>query len=280
MRGKKRYKFIIEDEARLNEIVKFSFTPLELAGIGAGGIIMILLAGYLFVLLTPAKTLIPGYFKASQRAATENAILRVDSLLDAYNRNEAYLANLRELFNSERQPSDTMILSSNINIYSPDSLLPPSQDEKRFVKLMQEREKFNISVKASMAGEGMLFYPPASEGQPTLASRDKNALIIEIPSQAPVMAIADGAVLARYYDKTSGGYSLLIQHDNGFISRISGLGNILAVQSAPIVGGEVVALAPVQGSSSPPQVTLELWHDGVAVIPYDFISSHRIISYN
>ena len=275
MRLHKKFKITIEDESRLQDIASWSLTPARIWGILFAALLLTLAVGYLFVLLTPVKNLIPGYFRESQRAASIEAMLRVDSIAEAYRRNEAYLANMRMVLDINRAPADSVSASGALKVFSPDSLLPQSQEEAKFAKMMQEREKFNISVVASMAAEGMLFYPVSDEGVPALESRDSYASRIILPTSASVMAIADGSVLACYYDQKSKGYALLMQHDNGFVSRYSGLGTPVVGQSDIVSGGQIISLSPKPRNAQPIEITVELWHNGTPVKPYDFIVSGK-----
>lgn len=275
MKGHKKYKITIEDESRLQTIASWRLTPLKIVGLAVPALLLMLVIGYLFVLLTPAKNLIPGYFRASERAATEQALLRADSLMDNWRRNEIYLENLKQVFDIERIPTDSINASRNTETFSPDSLLPASAEEVRFAKMIQEREKFNVTVKASLSAEGMLFYPISDEGVVTLESRDKYAANIILPKDGAIMALADGSVLARYFDAASGGYSLILQHDNGFVSRYSGLGSLLVGQSDIVTGGQILSKAPLASSGHPAGITVELWHNGNALKPYDYITTKR-----
>lgn len=274
MKASRRFKITVEDESRLQDIASFSLSPLKIILIIFGGLLFSIIIGYLFVLLTPAKNLIPGYFRASQRAASEQALLRVDSLMEAYRVNEAYMANLREVFDVNRVPEDTVAVASSAGTFSPDSLMPASAAENRFAAMMQDREKFNI-VKASIASEGMLFYPISEDGIVTSASRNAYAVRMVLPANSAVAALADGVVLASYYDPPGKGYSIIMQHDNGFVSRYSSLRSPLVKQSESVAGGKIIALSPLSPAGKASEITVELWHDGIHIKPYEFISRHH-----
>ena len=271
---RKKYRLILEDEARIQTIGSWTLTPARIWISALAVLAAVLAVGFLFVLLTPVKTLIPGYFRASQRAATEQAMLRVDSVMEAYSRNEAYVANLREVFDADRTPRRRDVSAEATAAgFSPDSLMPSSPEEMRFARMMQEREKFNIAVAAPLAAEGMLLYPVSDEGIVTPESRNSTTARLILPEGTSVMAIADGAVLSVGYDRSEHGYAVIMQHDNGFVSRYAGLGSPLIGKGELVSGGQVISLAPGGGASSPPQITVEMWHDGQPLPPYRYISS-------
>ncbi len=275
MKARRIIKITLTDEARLESLGAITLTPLKVAAGVAIGLLLVMSIGFLIVLVTPLKTLIPGYFRESDRAATEQALLRVDSIREAYLRNEAYVANIHQRLNTSRpsQKADTSNMASRP--IAADSLLPPSAEETGFSKVMQEREKFNIAVVAPMAAEGMLFYPVTDEGVITHASRASRRALVAMPARAVVMAVADGSVIARYFDAAIRAYTVIIQHDNGFVSRYTGLPEPLVGESENVLGGQVLALSPSPAAGHPAEISVELWHNGTPLLPYDYISSHH-----
>ena len=230
----------------------------------------------MIISLTPIRTLIPGFIPDSRRAASEEALLLVDSLREAYAINERYLNNLRNVMNSDRLPADTfpaaVPVSPGLQV---ESLLPPSHEEIGFTKIMQEREKFNISLLSKMAAEGMLLFPVSDEGSVVADSRDSYQVRMIVPDNATIMAVADGVVIAEYFDARSRRHVLILQHDNGFVSRIAGLGNLLVGQNDIVNGGEVISLAPQIKNNAASEIFVELWHNGIPVKPYDYIIGHK-----
>lgn len=273
MKPKRILKISFTDEARLQTLASFTLTPARAVAVLTGLLLVTLLVGYLLVLLTPLKTLIPGYFRESQRATTEEALLRVDSIREAYLRNEAYIANLTSIFDASRPAEANLNDTLSPLVGAEEKLLPASPQETSFVRMMQEKEKFNISVVAPMAAEGMLFYPVSDEGVVASDSREALQSRIILPDGASIMAVADGVVIASFYDHKSAGYSLLIQHDNGFVSRYSALGTPLVGEAESVNGGQVLALPPSPRKGRPAEVWVRLWHDATPLKPFDYISS-------
>ena len=275
----KRYCITITDETRLQNVASKSFSPINMVIGAVVAFVAAVSLGFIVVLLTPVKTLIPGYFRESERAASEEALLRVDSLMNAFGRNAAYASNLEIIFDEHRIPEDTTSLGAATDSAS-DRLLLPSAAEESFARMMQEREKFNVKVKASMAAEGMLFYPVSNDGVVTMASRSAFAVHVSTPPEEPVMALADGSVLASFYDASSHGYSLILQHDNGFVSRYSALETPFVAQGDNITGGEVIASPPKSRRGKGSEFVVELWHNGMALRPYEYISTHKALNVN
>ncbi len=264
---------IIEDESRLEKIGQFSFTPRGLCIAGVCIIICSIIIGFVFVVLTPVKRLIPGYYQPSQRAASEEALTRLDSIIDAYRRNEAYLSNVIDIINNHNR--DTVMEVPQPGSLTPDSLLPTSNQELRFNREMQQREKFNISIVAPLVAEGMLFYPVNRDALISNDSRYSETADIILPAQSDILAVTDGTVIdvSGSYNSNNG-HTIVIQHNNGFISKYSGLGKILVESGDNVPGGKVIATSPTPGGKKPVSVRLRMWHNGTPIIPYNYISGN------
>lgn len=272
LEGKRKYVIKLEDEAHLEKVGKWQITPWRIAGALFLFIIVSLFAGFLLFYLTPLKTMLPGYLKQSERFMSEQTMLRLDSLQNVFNQNEAYLSNIMEVFNTSRNPTDSVSALQRPNFLTPDSLQSASAVEKSFINRMQEKERYNVSVVAPLAAESMLFYPLADDAIISGNSRQNTTAKVILPNNSPIGAIADGTIIS--IDKFKGIYSIMIQHSKGFLSRYHDVGTPLVEQGDRISGGQAIALPPPSRNGKAPTVRLQMWHNGSELIPYDFISPH------
>lgn len=262
----KQYHLSLEDDAHLERVARWKVTPFRVVLLAIVALLIMCGLGVTIVFTTPLKRMLPGYLKESQRSQSEDTYVRLDSLQAAYARNEAFMTNILNVLDTDRTPSDSLSVSRRTGDVTSDSLLPPSAREKKFMTQMQEREKFNISVLAPLAAESMLFYPVSTEGVPTAATRHARRASVVMARGAAVNAIADGTVLSVV--RTPQGASVIMQHPKGFISRISGIANILVGEGEKVAGGQSI------GSAGASYLSVELWHNGEALAPFDFISPH------
>lgn len=89
------------------------------------------------------------------------------------------------------------------------------------------------------------------------------------PAGTPVMAIADGVIVARHWDKGGGGNMLKIKHANGYIS---GYLHLRGYASGMNVGrhvsqGEVIAYVGSTGRSTGPHLDFRIWKNGTPIDP-------------
>ncbi len=270
MKRSKRYKFTIEDESRLRNVVHVSMPIWKWVGIAVLFFIFCILISGLLICLTPIRSLLPGYLKSGQRAETEMNILRLDSLNDAYMRNENYLKNMMTVLDTERTPTDSASVVTNPNMLPADSLSGPSPIESKFVAQVREHEKFNIAVIAPLAADAMMFAPVAQECVFTPESRAHSVAHIILAKGESPTAIADGRVVG-VFPSSDGGFSIMIQHLKGFLSLYSHLGTPLASPGDEVTGGQIIALPADRAGIRGDEIYLRMWHNGTPLIPFEYI---------
>lgn len=264
---KTRYKVVIEDETRLETLKELRFSRRTVPATIVAVVVASLAVSFLIIAVTPLKRLMPGYLEEGDRKASINNIMRLDSLREAYARDRAFLNNLTTVLDTDRQPTDSVGLIANPSPMTVDSLLPTSRVEKEFRREMEQRERYNLSVLAPLAAEGMIFSHVSDESVITEASRKSTTAEILLARDNPVCAIADGTVLATFNQGGANGYSVIIQHPKGFVSRLSRLSTPLAEAGDHVDAGQVIALQQENTGRNSHLITLEIWLNGESVIP-------------
>lgn len=273
MRAKRIFRIRLDDESHLRTIREARFSlPVAILAICIA-VVSVISAAVAIIMLTPLHTLLPGYLSESQRVATEENLLRLDSLRQAYTINQAYIDNYLRVTDIDRTPNDSAMSRGVATNLTPDSLLPPLPAEQRFMSTMEERERYNISVLAPLAADGMMFSPVCSDGIFTADSRSDLQGIVLAPAGSPVLAPADGNVVALYYSHSEGGYAMVIQHRRGFLSAFSRLGSPLVAVGDAVNSGQVIALSPQSDRNAKHWFSIRLWHNSLPLVPYDYVGS-------
>lgn len=272
-RVKKDYRLSLDDETRLERIFRMRLTwPRVLLG-ALCAIALSVLVGVLIVAVTPLRHLMPGYLDEPQRTAGEETLLRLDSIRNAYETDRRYLDNLRTVMDLDRPShTDSLGVSMQGNSFTADSLIDVTKRERDFVRHMQETEKYNITVLAPLDAESVDFNPPTDQGVVTTATLRSPRAVITVPSGSTLTAIADGTVLSATRSPRS--CTLIMQHPQGFVSRMSGIGRLVVDEGDYLYGGQAVGLA--SAGSSGTSVALELWHDGARIVPAEYITPHKM----
>lgn len=263
----------MEDESSLEKKVNFSsrFPILVLLLIA-----FTILAGSFGVFIlasTPLKNHLPGYLKESERTATEEQHLRLDSLVHVYEVNEAYINGiLSALYPSETSGVPTKERKSVP--FSVDSLIPVSEEERAFMENIRERDKYNIVYSSPSAAQTMLFGNVNKSAVISEDSKNKIQAEILLPVNGTVSAVAEGKVISvASSPKTSGGYEMIIQHPKGFLSKTGRLTNLTVKPGDRVSAGQIVALGAVKDGMKSNLITLELWHDGDPLKPSQYIGN-------
>lgn len=137
MRRRRKYKVKIYDEAHLEDRGEFSLSWWRVLPVVLAFAVIFIFIGVGIVWFTPVKKKLPGYMKTDQRARTEEAYTRVDSLEQLYTLHQAYLDNLLEVLNSNRDP-ETYDTTAVVLLSNSDTLKVASEIEKQFFKRMEE----------------------------------------------------------------------------------------------------------------------------------------------
>ena len=276
----KKIRIRIDDEAHLQSMADTSLSRLGLAGVVIAVFILAVVVAGTVIMLTPLRTLLPGYMKEDQRSATIETLLRLDSLKAAYETNDRFLRNYLQVTDINRIPSDSASLAADSLSLSSDSLLPPSRSERNFVDMMEEREKFNISVLAPLAADGMMFSSVSDAAVFSSSSKESTDAEILLAGDNPVQAIADGCVLAVFHSPAEHGYVVVVQHSRGFASRYAGLGIPIVALGDIVSAGQILASAPSPDRFGKRSLHLRLWHNTLPVVPYKYIGSPSFSSDN
>lgn len=267
----RRYKITIEDESHLTQIASRHFRVAVVCVVVLLLMCVMLVAAGAIIAYTPLRTLLPGYLKESQRTETEESLMRLDSLMAQYDMNKAYIDNFLKVIDTDRQPGDSVAMPDNLHELTPDSLMQPSEAEKKFVSQMEERERFNISVLAPLAAESMIFYPITGDGVFAKESATSKEGVILLPRDENVMCAADGSVLAKYYSPKDNGYVVVIQHNRGFVTSYSHVGTPMVETGEQVNAGQMIAMAPKPDSKGTRRFAVRMWHNGLPIVPFEYL---------
>lgn len=272
LRFNKKYKVTLEDESTLEKKINFST--------GIPGLFILLLAlvviagafGIFVLASTPMKNFLPGYLKESERTATEEQHLRLDSLTHVYEVNEAYITGILNALDPQDKPrtdrTDKKPTSLDL-----DSLLPVSPEERQFMENIRERDKYNLTYASPAAAQTLMFGSLNKGAVITQESKDKYQAEFLLPVGAPVSSIADGKVISvASSPKSAGGYEVIIQHPKGFLSKSSRLSNLTVRPGDRVAAGQIIALGTPKSGMKQNHVIFELWRDGDPLIPSEYIN--------
>lgn len=274
LKRSKRFRLSFINDSTFNEVwsIKMSQTRVILS------VIAIIAAGVCaissIIVLTPIRTLLPGYLKTTQRQENILNSLRIDSLLTEANINSAFLNNINDILsdNIETIPSETNVPDSATRAIPIDSIINASDNERQFIQQYEDQERFNLSVLAPIVAEGMMFYTPFTSA--TIDNSDDSSptqLLIIAPSLSPVSSVYNGTVIDSYYTPSNSNV-IIIQHPNDFISIYSGIGETFVSKGDKVITGQRIGITQSKPAGRRHTSAFELWHKGTPLPPLDYIA--------
>lgn len=268
----RRYKLTIEDETVLENKLKISRRLSTYLLWGFSLIILTFIAAMLVLAFTPLKRTLPGYLKETERAATEEQHLRLDSILNVYNIHKAYVESIFQALDPTLPEGSINEEKKYITKLSSDSLLPTSQEEREFTELLREKEKFNIASTKVSDAENILFESPHPAAVITEATKDSYTAEIVLPYKANVSAMAEGKVISLASSlKYPGSYEIIIQHPKGFLSKTGSIGMPMVSPGDYVSPGEIIGSTVTASGRNIDLIIVELWHNGDRLIPSRFL---------
>lgn len=226
------------------------------------------LAALIFVVMayTPVRHIIPGGLPADMRVKYQASALRVDSLERAIRVRQQYLDNVSAILRGDEPDSVAQAPPHAIApTTGPDTLPAAGEAERAFVRAYDEQNRFNLSVLAPIAAEGMVFSPPVAQSAQTTAVAG-GGLSINAHRAAPVSTIYRGTVTGVYFSP-EGTSTIVVQHPNDFVSVYSGVGDVFVERGQRVEPGQRIA------HTSPRSAMLfELWHNGTSLDPREYMA--------
>ncbi len=249
-RVRRRYRIEIINENTLSRLfsLKLSRAQFTLASIASVAAIASLVV--MIFMFTPMKSLLPGQLKGDLRGQYLETALRIDSLERITREQSAYVTNITNILAGNVDTTAISDTNSQLSDLTADSLILPSDDERRFVQQFEEAERFNLSVLSPIAAEGMIFEAPAAS--------DEGVGEISAVYRGTVISIAS---------EFNGTLTITIQHPNDFISVYGNLSQTYVSKGAKVAIGQRIGRAI---DSRP--LSFELWHSGSALNPELYIS--------
>lgn len=275
-RAKKVYRLNLSENSTHKTIRIVKFTLPSFIIICVSSIVAIILLLYCLIALTPLRSTIPGYPDAhSKKVALENAI-KIDSLENAITRWHYYVANLRNVLNGEAtiSPDSLIRYGSSPHYLSDKSEKELALRDSLLRETVHKEEQFGVSNSASrqLPAEGINFFPPVKGVvTTTFDSVLHPGADISTAKGAIVSSVLDGTVIQRFRTDIQG-WVIVIQHRNNIVSIYSNLERSFVSTSDSVTGGRPIGISGnSSGSQDSYHLHLELWQDGQALNPSNYI---------
>lgn len=269
---RKVYRLTIEDENRLVNVWNVRFTQNVLYLLLFGILLLFIIISCCLVAFSPIRNLLPGYMKTGEREQMVRALMRIDSLEEGYKEREGFIKNVISILDSGRAvASSNTMMPVNMRELEIDLLKDASEEEKAFVKMMDERERYNLSVLNPAAADGLLFVDIAPGSIVSETTKGKPFVEVIIPKGSDIYADADGTVTECRYTSAHRGYEIEIHHARGYMTHYYGVGTPLVRKGEKVSAGQAIASSSDKRGIGNTKINLEIWRDGEALLPSTII---------
>lgn len=272
-----KYRFAIYNDKTYEEVWYIRMTRYN--GFLLLVFILLFIIGITTVLIsfTNLRELIPGYPDGNTRRNIIMNALRLDSLENELELRDQYFANINAII-SGREPLDRVAGQDTMANY--EEITFSNSEEDSLLRLQVEREEqYNLTFLADNAGRNVdlsniHFYPPVKgivTGHYSPRTRHYGTDIVTSP-KAVVSATLEGTVMFAGWTMETG-WVIQVQHSNNLISVYKHNATLLKEMGDPVVAGEGIAVVGDSGElyTSGPHLHFEIWHNGEAVNPENYI---------
>jgi len=265
--GRYRLDFIKENTYNRIWSVRMTRAKVVMASIATVAAVAALIV--VLIVFTPLRQLVPGTLRGDLRARYLDDALRLDSLENIVAVNDAYIGNILAVLSpsaSSAPASAAVQQPVQAAAGGGDTLIQASDAERAFVRRYEDEERFNLSVLAPIAAEGMLFNPPVGGTSYDVESSNAGARF-RAGRLTAATAVYRGTVVGVYISDDGESHSVAVQHPNDFVTVYSGLSDVFVGRGDKVVAGQ--RLGHADGGRA---FLFELWHGGTALDPAEYIA--------
>jgi murein DD-endopeptidase MepM/ murein hydrolase activator NlpD len=269
-----KYRLVVLNENTFEERFSLKLSRLNFYIFGGLFSVTLILATILLIAFTPLKEYIPGYSSTKLQKDAKKLTIDSDSLKNRLAMLENYTNSIKSVLKGELT-SDEIIdslqdLAKRIQI--DESTLDATKQDSIFREKIESRDRFPLSDE-SQDKLKIVFFAPVSGNVSQLFNSENKHFAIDVVAKVgtPVKAAADGTVIFSEWT-TETGYVIILKHANNFISVYKHNGTLLKQQGDLVQSGEAIASIGSSGElTTGPHLHFELWSDGYAVNPANYI---------
>ena len=269
-----KYRLVVLNESTFEERLSLKLSRLNIYIFGGVFSVTLILATILLIAFTPIKEYIPGYSSTKLQKDSRRLTIDSDSLKNRLAILENYTNSIKSVLTGDLTSNDIIdsIQDSAKRIQIDESALGASKEDSIFREKIESRDRFPLSDE-SQEKLKIVFFAPISGNISQLFNSENKHFAIDVVAKigTPVKAAADGTVIFSEWT-TETGYVIILKHANNFISVYKHNGTLLKKQGDLVQSGEAIASIGSSGElTTGPHLHFELWSDGYAVNPSNYI---------
>lgn len=280
----RKYDFLMSHDESGRPILNFKLNLLNLILVIIGIALLLIVITIFIIAFTPLREYIPGYTDTNLNREVYELSLRADSIEREMAKKDVYFDNLKKIVEGYDFAADSALAS--LNIYEP---LPQSViDTIKLRKSLQDsllraeyeaQNQYNLfgpdyqpSTKPSSLVKN--FFIPLNGSILKAFNADEGHYGVDIVTAGDkiINATLDGTVVFANWS-IDNGYCIGIQHEDSYFSIYKHNATLLKKEGEYVRAGEAIAILGRSGDNETYEhLHFELWHNGIAVNPADYMS--------
>jgi murein DD-endopeptidase MepM/ murein hydrolase activator NlpD len=285
----RRYDFLMRHDESKKEILGFKLNLLNLVLVIIGIALLLIIITTFIIAFTPLREYIPGYTDTNLNREVYLLSLRADSLEKEMQKKDVYFDNIKKIVEGYDFAADSALAS--LSIYEP---LPKGvTDTITLKKSVQDsilRAQYEAQSQYNIFGDDYLppakpsslvknFFVPLNGTILNAFNAEKGHLGVDISSDRDqvINATLEGTVVFSTWS-INNGYCIGIQHSDGYFSVYKHNATLLKKEGDYVKAGEAIAILGKSGESEEYEhLHFELWHNGIAVNPADYMTINQSV---
>lgn len=280
----RKYDFLMSHDESGRPILNFKLNLLNLVLVIIGIALLLIVITIFIIAFTPLREYIPGYTDTNLNREVYELSLRADSIEREMTKKDVYFDNLKKIVEGYDFAADSALAS--LNIYEP---LPQSViDTIKLRKSLQDsllRAEFEAQNQYNLFGPDYLpptkpsslvknFFVPLNGSILKAFNAQEGHFGVDIATGGDkiINATLDGTVVFANWS-IENGYCIGIQHEDSYFSIYKHNATLLKKEGEYVRAGEAIAILGRSGDNETYEhLHFELWHNGIAVNPADYMS--------
>ena len=270
-----KYRLVVLNEKTFEERFALKLSRLNVLIFGSFFSIILILGTIFLIAFTPIKEYIPGYDSSRVKRDVAKLSFQTDSLKHRLEVMENYSNSLRLILTGEISEVDQIdsIQDLGKRTQIDESKLDATRQDSLFREKVESKDRFPLLDEEIQNKAKVVFFAPINGTLSETFNAENKHFAVDVVAKVgtPVKAVADGTVIFSEWT-TETGYVIILKHANNFLSVYKHNGTLLKNQGDLVKSGEAIASVGSTGQlTTGPHLHFELWSDGYAVNPTNYI---------
>jgi len=275
-----RYQLVIRNEEDLAEKSTISFSHAKLITLAFTLFLALFGLGLLLAHTVLGRWFNPAYIEQENKRKLIQLAAAIESLDEQTNQQAKFIKLMQSVIEGKEEPDYELEPAENSQVEASSSLLHQLEDltaadaSLRSEFEEQESTLLTNSYGATHALQELFFFTPI-EGiitTPFNPQIEHYGVDIVAKEHEPIKCIADGMVIFSSWTVETG-WVIAVQHSKNLVSIYKHNATLLKSTGRAVKAGEVIAIMGNSGElSTGPHLHFEIWYEGNAVNPENFIT--------